>query len=399
MKTSRIIHVTAYYPPHLGGQEIVVQDLVAQLTLAGEQAEVVTSSIGARRGVSVENGVLVTRLKSVELAHTAIIWRLFFWLLRHAGRDTIVHLHVGQFFTPEVVWLAAKVKRFRYIFHLHCDLVQSGPMGKFLPLHKRIFLGREVNDAELVIVLNNELRQAVRHDHGYGGKLIIMSNGIDEEFFKITRKPAVSKALKLLFVGRLSPHKNLAALLEALSMIKREITLDIVGDGECHREVRMLIADNKLGNVRLHGRLSRDEVRRFYATCHALILPSLYEAQPIALLEAMASRIPIIVTKGIGIEVTAQEAVLIEPTAQGIADGIEIFATMVPEAQDLLADAAFKRAEKHRWPALIGSYTDLYDGIAENIESPKRSLPEHLRWSGRNAGEAGQRHGTDTDAS
>ena len=77
----------------------------------------------------------------------------------------------------------------------------------------------------------------------------------------------MSETFKLLFVGRLSPHKNLTALLEALSMIKREITLDIVGDGECSREVRMLIADSKLENVRLHGRQSRDEVKRFYATC------------------------------------------------------------------------------------------------------------------------------------
>jgi glycosyltransferase involved in cell wall biosynthesis len=364
MKASRIIHVTAYYPPHLGGQEIAVQDLVTQLALTGEQVEVVTSSIGGRTGVSAENDVLVTRLKSGEFAHTAIIWRLFFWLLRHAERNTIVHLHVGQFLTPEVVWLAAKIKRFRYIFHLHSDLVQSGPMGKFLPLYKRLFLGREINDADLVIVLNNELRQAVRRDHGYDGKLLIMSNGIDEDFFKITRKPAASTTFKLLFVGRLSPHKNLTALLEALSMIKREITLDIVGDGECRRELRMLIAGNKLENVRLHGRLSRDEVKRFYAICDALILPSLFEAQPIALLEAMASRIPIIVTKGIGFEVTAREAVLIEPTSQGIADGIESSAAMAPDAQELLVDAAFKRAEKHRWRTLIGSYIDLYDEIA-----------------------------------
>ena len=182
--------------------------------------------------------MLVTRLKSHEFAHTAIIWGLFFWLLRHTRRNTIVHLHVGQFFTSEVVWLAAKIKRFRYILHLHCDLVQSGPMGKLLPLYKRLFLGREVNDAELVIVLNNEHRQTVRRDHGYDGKLLVMSNGIDEDFFKVTRKPTGSKTFKLLFVGRLSPHKNLTALLEALSMIRREITLDIIGDGECRREAQ-----------------------------------------------------------------------------------------------------------------------------------------------------------------
>jgi D-inositol-3-phosphate glycosyltransferase len=378
MKTSRIIHVTAYYPPHLGGQEIVVQDLVTQLTLAGEQVEVVTSSIGTRRGANIENGVLVTRLKSSEFAHTAIIWRLFFWLLRHTGRNTIVHLHAGQFFTPEVVWLAAKIKRFRYILHLHADLVQSGPMGKFLPLYKRLFFGREIRGAELVIVLNNELRRAVNHDYSYDGKLLVMLNGVGEDFFKITRRPTKSTTLKLLFVGRLSPHKNLTALLEALSVVKHGITLDIIGDGECRREVEMLIARKKLENVTLHGTLSRDEVKKYYATCSALILPSLYEAQPIVLLEAMASRVPVIVTRGIGIEATAWEAVLIEPTVQGVADGIESFAAMAPGAQELLVDAAFRRAERHRWHALISSYIELYDGIAERIQPSRRSHPNQL---------------------
>jgi glycosyltransferase involved in cell wall biosynthesis len=378
MKTPRIIHVTAYYPPHLGGQEIVVQDLVTQLALAGEQVEVVTSSVGTTAGVSVENGVLVTRLKSDEFAHTAIIWGLFFWLLRRTRRNTIVHLHVGQFFASEVVWLAAKIKRFRYVLHLHCDLVQSGPMGRLLPLHKKLFLGRELNNAELVIVLNNKYRQAVRRDNGYNGKLLVMSNGIDGDFFEVTRKPTRSKVLSLLFVGRLSPHKNLGALLEAVSMTRREITLDIIGDGECRRELTMLIANKKIDNVRLHGKLSRDEVKKFYATCSALILPSLYEVQPIVLLEAMASRIPIIVSKGIGIEVGAREAVLIEPTAQGIACGIESFAAMTSDAQNLLADAAFHKAQKHRWHALIGSYIDVYDEIDGDTEPPRRSLRKQL---------------------
>src|SRR5215467_7296879 len=220
MKTRRIIHVTAYYPPHLGGQEMAVQDLVTQLASAGEQVEVVTSSIGARTGVGVENGVLVTRLKSFEFAHTAIIWGLFFWLLRRTRRNTIVHLHVGQFFTPEVVWLAARIRRFKYILHLHCDLVQSGPLGRLLPLHKKLFFDREINDAEVVIVLTEKHYRAVRDDHSYDGELLVMQNGIDEAFFEITRKPAGSQTLKLLFVGRLSPHKNLTALLEALSTVK-----------------------------------------------------------------------------------------------------------------------------------------------------------------------------------
>jgi glycosyltransferase involved in cell wall biosynthesis len=363
MKTPRIVQVSAYYPPHLGGQEIAVQDLAAQLALTGKQVEVVTSDRGARRGVDVENGVRVTRLKSGEFGHTAVIWGLAFWLLRHTKRDTIVHLHVGQFFTPEVVWFASKIRRFRYIFHMHCDLVQSGPMGKFLPLYTRLFLGREIRDAEVIVVLNNKLRQAIGRDYGYDGKLAVMSNGIDEAFFKIVRKPATTATLKLLFVGRLSPHKNLAALLEALSVIKQGAVIDIIGDGECRHELELIIKDKKLENVRLHGRLSRAEVMGFYSACDALILPSTYEVQPIVLLEAMASRIPIITTRGIGMGVEAGEAILIEPTAEGIVDGIETFAAMSPPAKGLLVEAAYKRAEKLGWSTLISSYTRLYEEV------------------------------------
>lgn len=256
MKTSDIIHVSAYYPPHLGGQEIAVQDLVAQLALMGIKIEVVTSNLGARAGVSIENGVRVTRLRSAEFGHTAITWGLLFWLLRHVKRDTIVHLHVGQFFVPEIVWLASKIKHFRYIMHVHCYPVQSGPMGKLLPLYKILFLRREIRSAKTVVVLSSQHRRIVRSDYGYAGRLLVMSNGIDESFFKAIRNQVESGPLKLLFVGRLSPGKNLPALLEAHSLINHDITLDIIGDGEYRPRLEAIMKDKGLKKVRLHGRLS-----------------------------------------------------------------------------------------------------------------------------------------------
>ena len=257
MKTSSIIHVSAYYPPHLGGQEIAVQNLVAQLELMGMEVEVVTSDLGARAGVSIENGVRVTRLRSAEFGHTAITWALFFWLLRHTNRNTIVHLHFGQFFFPEIVWLASKITHFRYILHMHCHPFQSGPIGKLLPLYKILFLRREIHSAKVVVVLNDQHRRIVRSNYGYDGRLLVMSNGIDESFFRAIRNPVEAETSKLLFVGRLSPGKNLDALLEALSVINRDIALDIIGDGECRHKLEMIIKDKGLKNARLHGRLSR----------------------------------------------------------------------------------------------------------------------------------------------
>jgi glycosyltransferase involved in cell wall biosynthesis len=364
MKTSSIIHFSAYYPPHLGGQEIAVQDLTAQLAGMGMEVEVVTSDLGASAGVSIENGVRVTRLRSAEFGHTAIIWSLLFWLVKHAKRDTIVHLHFGQFFGSEIVWLASKIKRFRYVMHIHGYPVQSSPIGKLLPLYKMLFWGREIRASKAVIVLNSQHLHTVRSDYRYAGRLHLMCNGIDESFFRATRDPVAPESLKLLFVGRLSPGKNLDLLLEALSVLHRDVTLDIIGDGECRHRLEMIIRVKGLNNVRLHGKLSRNEVKQFYATSDALILPSSYEAQPIVLLEAMASRIPIIVTKGIGMELDAGQAVLIEPTVQGIMDGIETLARMPPDARKLLTDLAFEKVDQRRWNSVIHSYVQLYADVA-----------------------------------
>lgn len=364
MTTTGIIHVSAYYPPHLGGQEIAVHDLVVQLALTGTKVDVVTSNLDSRAGVSIENGVRVTRLRSVEFGHSAIIGGLFFWLLRHTKRDTIVHLHVGQFFVSEIVWLASKIKRFKYIIHMHGYPVQSGPMGRLLPLYKMLFFRREIHDAKVIVVLNSDHRRIIRSDHGYSGRLLVMCNGIDESFYEVMRTQDEPQPCKLLFVGRLSPGKNLVALVEAVGTINHHITLDIIGDGECRHRLEMTIKEKGLNNVTLHGKLSRDEIRQFYARASAVILPSLYEGQPMVLLEAMASRVPIIVTKGICMELEDREAILIEPTNQGIADGIENFLAMSPEAIISLTDAGFKRAVELRWGQLIHSYLELYAEVS-----------------------------------
>lgn len=360
MSVSKILHVTAYYPPHLGGQEVAVHDLAEKLTSVSEQIEVVTSALGSTQGVKIEDRVRVTRLKSYQFAHTPIIWSLLPWLVRNTDSETTVHLHVGQFFTPEMVWLASKIVHFKYIIHFHADLVPSGTMGRVLPLYKKLFLGREIRDAEVVVVLSEDRKDGMLLDYPNNKKIAVMSNGIGDDFFQVPRNP-VGGTVRLLFVGRLDPHKNLARLLEALELAKGNFVLDIVGDGEHRQELESLVSAKKLSNVTFHGRLSRDLVKDFYSVCSALVLPSLHETQGIVLLEAMACRIPIIASKTTGLAQTLEgAAILVEPTVQGIAEGIAKFATTSTSDLNLMIATAFERVQAFSWKTLMKSYTELY---------------------------------------
>lgn len=368
MKMRHIVQVSAYYPPHLGGQENAVHDLAQQLAAAGQAVHVLTSTQGGGiKGTTHENGVTVRRLPGYVFGHAPVMPG-FAWALAQTAKNTsVVHLHIGQAFTPEIVWLIAALRRFRYIAQLHIDFEPSGPAGFLLPLYKRLVLKRVLQSAAVVVVLNKKTLRIVRGRYGYTGLARVMNNGIDEAYFTLPRPPLTVKPprmLRLLFVGRLSKQKNIGALIAALALTKRKIHVDLVGDGEQRQAIQAKIALHNLKNVKLHGRLARSQVLDLYATCDALIMPSLYEAQPLVLLEALAARIPIIGTDVIGIAEHIKDAgIIVKPTPEGLCKGIEEFYSRYDTIPARVAQG-FAIAQKFRWNYTLKKYQELYAEVA-----------------------------------
>lgn len=362
-----IVQVSAFYPPHLGGQENAVHDLAHQLAAVGHNVHVLTSSQGSKPGFAKEGRVSVRRMSGIVVGHAPIMLRFPFELFHIARSDTVVHLHIGQAFTPEMVWLVSKLRKFPYIAHLHIDFKPSGPAGILLPMYKRFVLRTVLRAASHVVSLNEETYQTVRRTYGYNGDARVMNNGISEVFFAQERKPFLPippKTLHLLFVGRLSKQKNIPALLEALKDTRRQVHVDIVGEGDQEESIRNLIATYGLRNVSLRGRLSRGEIMKLYASSDALIMPSLYEAQPLVLLEAMAARIPIIGTDVIGVaEHIKDGGIIVEPTAAGIGLGIDRFYenySLLPQ----MVKRSHERASKLRWSQTLKKYEKLYEAAS-----------------------------------
>lgn len=367
MSQSRdIILVSAYYPPHLGGQENAVQGLAENLVKAGHTVSVVTSAQGSKPGKTVERHVHVERLGGIVFGHAPIMPAFLPALWRRLRPDSIVHVHIGQAFTPEMVWLTSKLRGRPFIAQLHIDFEPSGPAGFLLPFYKKHVLAPVLRAAAAVITLNQKTLHTVRSAYGYGGPTAILPNGIDDVYFEV-RRPARAKnppkTLRLLFVGRLTKQKNIPQLLEALAKTKRSARLDIIGSGEEEQAISQKISQLGLKNVTLHGALPRQAVLEFYRTCDALVMPSLYEAQPLVLLEAMASRVPIIGTTAFGIAEHLQNAgIIVEPSAGGLAAGIERLDrdyAALPE----LTEQAYQKAAAMRWQPTIQKYENLYNAV------------------------------------
>jgi glycosyltransferase involved in cell wall biosynthesis len=131
--------------------------------------------------------------------------------------------------------------------------------------------------------------------------------GIPKEKIKVVENPLSIQPLpvktsngiplELLFVGRLSIEKGCDYLLKALPRLpeKESIKVTVIGDGLEKDRLIQLAAELKLTNVVFKG--FQKDVTAFLAQADALIMPSLREGMPMALIEACSMGVPVLGSK------------------------------------------------------------------------------------------------------
>ncbi len=370
-----VVQVVPYFPPHLGGVEMAAQ-AIAQGLAKTRPVEVLTSTVGARGWPRVERDgqLTVRRLRSVEVANTPVAPALAIALLRLPG-DVVVHVHVTQAFTPEVVWATARLRRRAFVAHFHLDVGPSGASGRLLALYKRTVLARVLRAASAVIVLSAEqARFVIGRYRVRPERVTVVPNGVPANLARagpaglkarpVTAVPECGPAgsLALLFVGRLSIQKNLPRLLEAVSLMRHPAKLALVGDGPEQAALTRLA--ERLGlDVTFAGRREHAELAAWYRWADVFVLSSDNEGMPLAVLEAMSFGLPVVATDVPGLrELCAADGLLVPPDAAALAAALDTLAAD-PAARGKLAARSAARAADADWTRSLEQLEELYLGV------------------------------------
>lgn len=137
----------------------------------------------------------------------------------------------------------------------------------------------------------------------------VIYNGVDLERFRPENKKLYREAVRrelgiassarlLLFVGTGFERKGLRYTIEALRYLPTDTILAVIGKGRTGDYITLARQWNLLDRIRFLGPM--EKVERYYAASDILVLPTLYEPLANAVLEALATGIPVVTSRNCG---------------------------------------------------------------------------------------------------
>lgn len=316
----RIAHLVSTFPPYFGGMGNAVFGMAQESARRGHEVTVLTPKSAKRKAQSENNLPFTIRhLRPFGRWGNASFLPQLFWMLDDYD---IVHLHYPFFGGAEIaaLWRASQLKRGRrLVITYHMDALARGWLGRFFAWHNRFMLPSILSLADRMIVTSFDYAEhslLKQHELGIKNKMFEIPLGVDTDRFQPREKDAEiirrykidANAFVLLFVGALDrahAFKGVDVLIRAFKLFlefqrAEEVgahTLVIVGDGALRPSYAALA--HELGiqeNIVFTGRVSSDDLPRYYATADCVVLPSTSQSEAfgMTLLEAMASGKPVI---------------------------------------------------------------------------------------------------------
>lgn len=298
----RICFVSDDFHPARTGAGMVAQREALELSRRGHTVSVITTRRWGEPKEESWQGLRIHRTGTAKVFgyHLAFPRRRTLRRILEAGDFDIIHSHYLGYLMMTALDAASGLPARRiYSYHMPVELLtQAVPMKPFRRTIGRLHVNY-CSRFDLILAPSTKMIERIAA-HGITARTEYLSNPIGFTDIAEPRELECQDAFTVLFVGRLSPEKNLPYLLKAFAGVARRepsAALSIVGDGpERSKLVRLAHELGVQNRAKFHGHVRNDLLEPHYSAARVFVLPSLTEVQPLVALEAMRFGKPVIVT-------------------------------------------------------------------------------------------------------
>lgn len=372
----RALELTQRFPPALGGVENHVWHLAEGLRTRGVDVEVFTTDL--QKDIPVQRlppggprfPYPVRRFRTVKFADLPhalgnVAPAMLSGVL--AGRWDVLHAHAYGYFPTFAAAMSKILERSALVITPHSDPGRPTPekraFDRLVPL---VTLRR----ANRVIALTPREARYLESLGVAPEQIVVIPNGVDmNEFAPVPAASRDGDDIRILFAGRCYPEqKGLHVLLDAMALLRDDsrIRLHVVGeDGGGHAVVRSMARSHGIEDrITLIGRVDRPRLIEEFRAADIFVLPSLFDSLPIAILEAMASGLPVVATRVGGVPDIVEDertGLLVEPgDAEALAEALRRLAGDA-SARKEMGQRGLERARQFSWEEILPRIQRVYE--------------------------------------
>ena len=316
----KIMQVIPYFC--FGGAEIMCENLTYALKSAGQ--EVFVASLYAERTPIArrmeEAGIRIVYLDKKLGLDLSMVPKLAEMIRRE--RPDVVHTHLDVIKYATMAARLAGVKKCVHTVHSLADREAEGRVQKII----NGFYFRKA--WSVPVALTPEVQSSVAEFYGLPtARVPVIYNGIDLSRCVPKTSYETGETVTILHVGRFDVPKNHAGLLEAFRLLLKscpQCRLRLVGDGDLRADMEALAREKGIADaVEFCGMQSN--VYPYLHDADIFVLPSIYEGNPMTIIEAMGTGLPIVASQVGGIPdmiADGESGILVEPEPQSICEGL-----------------------------------------------------------------------------
>lgn len=306
----RVLHISKYYFPYLGGVESICKYLVERMPQ--HITSVVCFNSQRKNAVDEVNGHRVYRVETLlNIARQALSLSYrngLQWAIL-AEKPDVIQFHWANPF-PAILLRLVMPKDVKLVLHWHMDIIRQWYLYWAVRPWEKWLIKR----ADHIVVTSPQYRDGSKPLKKVKEKVRIVPNSIDESVFELQaedeKRIQELRALYdgkpiVFFMGRHTKYKGLRHLIEAEQYMRSDCVIVIGGKGPLTESLKALAKKRNSTRIHFIGRLSDDDLRCYLYAASIFAFPSVTknEAFGVALAEAMYCYTPAVTftIKGSGV--------------------------------------------------------------------------------------------------
>ena len=383
----RFLHVTASMSPEWGGPVVGVQGLTSALVRRGVSCEVV-APVGRRVGIDVV-AIPGVPVHCFDTAFFARFWTAYSPTLSAflnerlaAGGCDLVYIHETWHYGSYAAAHAAIRHGVPYVqvFHGALDPWRMRQKGFRKHAYARALQKRLANSAAALHILTRA-EKARAAELGFAAPSFVIPNGVDSDWMDalpdtsnfLGRFARLNGKRVILFLGRVHPMKGLDILARGFSIVASRIedaVLLVAGpdEGGTRSAIESILRESGvLDRAVFTGLLTGNDKAAALACADVFVLSSHSEGFSNAVLEAMATGLPVVISEQCHFpEVAEHDAgFVVETSAAPVADAISALLLDEERRVRMGRNGRALVAARYTWDAVAQSVIGMVRGILE----------------------------------